>query len=373
VTITDRQHPAGSREADGETAYWLAISRVPYIGPARIERLLRTFGSLSVAWSAPREELRVALEPRSLSELLAARSRIDPLGELERLTRSGISVAHPGHPSYPRLLAEISGRPSILYIRGELAPADDASVAIVGTRRATPYGRQAAERIAAELAQGGVTVISGLARGVDAAAHRAALEAGGRTIAVLGSGPDVIYPAEHRRLADQILESGAILSELPPGAKPDAQNFPARNRIVSGMTLGTVIIEAPMRSGALITASFAADQGREVFVIPGSVFAQTAEGTNALLRDGARLVRDGADILEDLGLGGSGNLVVTQSQMSLDEDERRLLAALGREARHIDELAEAADLPAGAVSALMLTMELKGLVRNHGAQYYVLR
>jgi len=258
-------------------------------------------------------------------------------------------------------------------VRGELAPADDGSVAIVGTRRASPYGKQAAERIAAELAQAGITVVSGLARGVDAAAHRAALQAGGRTIAVLGSGPDVIYPPEHGRLAEQILESGAILSELPPGAKPDAQNFPARNRIVSGMTLGTLIVEAPIRSGALITASFAADQGREVFVLPGSIFAQTAEGTNALLRDGARLVRDGADILEDLGLGLGKGLVATQSQMPLDDNERILFEALGKEARHIDELAEAAGLSAGAASALMLTMELKGLVRNHGAQYYVLR
>lgn len=332
---------------------------------------MQAFGSLSCAWSVPQDELRGALEPRSLSELLAARSQIDPAGELEGLVRKGISVVHPGHPSYPRLLAEISGRPSILYVRGKLAPADDVSVAIVGTRRATPYGRQAAERIAAELAQAGITVVSGLARGVDAVAHRAAIEAGGRTIAVLGSGPDVIYPAEHRRLAEQILESGAILSELPPGAKPDAQNFPARNRIVSGMTLGTLIVEAPLRSGALITASFAGDQGRDVFVIPGSIFAQTAEGTNALLRDGARLVRDGADILEDLGLGGIP--VATQSQMALGEDERRLFDALGKEARHIDELAENAGLSAGAASALMLTMELKGLVRNHGAQYYVLR
>jgi DNA processing protein len=345
---------------------------VPYIGPARIERLLQTFGSLSIAWSAPAGELRVALESRSLSALLAARSRIDPAGELERLSRLGIRAVHPGHPSYPRLLAEISGRPSLLYVRGELAPADDKSVAIVGTRRATPYGRQAAERIAAELAQAGITVVSGLARGVDAAAHRAALAVGGRTIAVLGSGPDVIYPAEHGRLAEQILESGAILSEFPPGAKPDAQNFPARNRIVSGMTLGTLIIEAPARSGALITASFAGDQGREVFVIPGSIFAQTAEGTNALLRDGARLVRDGADILEDLGLGGR-DPVVTQTQLLLGEDEQRLFEAVGKEARHIDELAEDAGLPAGAASALMLTLELKGLVRNHGAQYYVLR
>jgi DNA processing protein len=372
VTVTNRQYAIGSPEVESETAFWLAISRVPYIGPARIERLLQTFGSLSVAWSAPTDELRVALEPRSLSELLAARSRIDPAAELDRLGRSGIRAFHPGHPSYPRLLAEISGRPSLLYVRGELAAVDDTSVAIVGTRRATPYGRQAAERIAAELAQAGITVVSGLARGVDAVAHRAALEAGGRTIAVLGSGPDVIYPAEHHRLAEQILESGAILSEFPPGAKPDAQNFPARNRIVSGMTLGTLIIEAPARSGALITASFAGDQGREVFVIPGSIFAQTSEGTNALLRDGARLVRGGADILEDLGFGGGGP-IVTQTQLSLGEDERRLFEALGKEARHIDELADEAGLSAGATSALLLTMELKGLVRNHGAQYYVLR
>jgi DNA processing protein len=373
VTITDRQPATGSPDVESETAFWLAISRVPFIGPARIERLLQTFGSLSIAWSAPVEELRVALETRSLSELLAARRRIDPASELERLVRLGIRAVHPGHPSYPRLLAEISGRPSILYVRGELSAADDTSVAIVGTRRATPYGRQAAERIAAELAQAGITVVSGLARGVDAIAHRAALEAGGRTIAVLGSGPDVIYPAEHRQLAEQILGSGAILSEFPPGAKPDAQNFPARNRIVSGMTLGTLIVEAPARSGALITASFAGDQGREVFVLPGSIFAQTAEGTNALLRDGARLVRDGADILEDLGLGAGNGPVAAQSQLLLDDIERKLYDALGKEARHIDELAEEAGLSAGAASALMLTMELKGLVRNHGAQYYVLR
>src|SRR5215212_4843039 len=375
ATLNDinRQTATESPAADSETAFWLAFSRVPYIGPARIERLLQAFGSLSVAWSAPAEDLRAALESRSLSELLAARSRIDPARELERLHFLGIRAVHPGHASYPRLLAEISGRPSLLYVRGELTVADHTSVAIVGTRKATPYGRQAAERIAAELAQAGVTVVSGLARGVDAAAHRAAIEAGGRTIAVLGSGPDVIYPAEHRRLAEQILESGAILSELPPGAKPDAQNFPARNRIVSGMSLGTLIIEAPLRSGALITASFAADQGREVFVLPGSIFAQTAEGTNALLRDGARLVRDGADILEDLGLGAGKGPVATQSQLLLDENERTLYDALSKEARHIDELAEEAGLSAGAASALMLTMELKGLVRNHGAQYYVLR
>ena len=373
MTSAENQRATGSSSKPDETAFWLAISRVPYIGPARIERLLQTFGSLSAAWAAPPEELRRTLESRALSELLAARSRIDPAGELDRLDQLGIRAAYPGHPDYPRLLAEISGRPSLLYVRGTLAAGDDSSVAIVGTRRATPYGRQATERIAAELAGAGITVVSGLARGIDAVAHRAALEAGGRTIAVLGSGPDVIYPPEHRRLAEQILESGAILSEFPPGAKPDAQNFPARNRIVSGMTLATLIIEAPARSGALITASFAADQGREVFVLPGSIFAESAEGTNALLRDGARLIRCGADILEDLGLVADGGAIAVQSQMLLDDSERKLYEALGSESRHIDELAEEAGLSAASAAALLLTMELKGLVRNQGAQYYVAR
>lgn len=360
-------------EAHDETAYWLAISRVTHIGPARIERLVRRFGTLGSAWSAPRDELRTVLETRPLGELLATRERIDPRRELERVSALGIGVVHPGHPGYPRLLAEISGYPAVLYVRGELTPADDAAVAIVGTRRATAYGRQSAERIAAELGRAGVTVISGLARGIDGAAHRAALEAGGRTIAVLGSGPDVIYPNEHRLLADQIIGTGAIVSELPPGAKPDAQHFPARNRIISGMSLGVVVIEAPIRSGALITATFAADQGREVFVVPGSVFAPSSEGTNALLRDGARLVRDGADVLEDLNLGTQSIVSAKQTELPLEENERLLLAALGSEPRHIDELADETGLAASQVGAVMLTMELKGLVRNYGAQYYVRR
>jgi DNA processing protein len=373
MTVKVRPDADASWDAENETAFWLAISRVPHIGPVRIERLLARFGSLASVWSASREELRATLDPKPLAELLAARSRVDPVGELDRIARLGIRAVHPGHSSYPRMLAEITGRPSILYVRGELLPADDTSVAIVGTRRATPYGRQAAERIAGELAQAGVTIISGLARGVDAAAHRAALGAGGRTIAVLGSGPDVIYPPEHRGLAEQILESGAIISEFTPGSKPDAQNFPARNRLISGMTLGTLVIEAPLRSGALITATFAADQGREVFVIPGSIFAQSSEGTNALLRDGARIARNGADLLEDLGLAVGANSAATQRRLPLEEDERRLYDALGKEARHIDEVAEEAGFTAGEASALLLTMELKGLIRNHGAQYYVLR
>ncbi|MBA3450598.1 MAG: DNA-protecting protein DprA [Chloroflexia bacterium] len=344
---------------------------MPHIGPARTDRLVQRFGSLQAVWNAPKDALRAVLEPRPLSELIAARGRVDPLRELERIIALGMRVMRPGDGLYPSMLAEISGRPSVLYVRGDVLPADDASIAIVGTRRATPYGRHSAERIASELARAGLTVISGLARGVDAVAHRAALACGGRTLAVLGSGVDVIYPGEHRQLAEQIVAAGAIISELPPGAKPDAQNFPARNRIISGMSLGVVVIEAARRSGALITASFAGDQGREVFVVPGSIFAPSSEGTNALLRDGARIVRDGADVLEDLGLSASRVSKARQSELLLDDNERQLYAALNEEARHIDELAEEAGLAAGQAGALLLTMELKGLVRNHGAQFYV--
>jgi DNA processing protein len=334
--------------------------------------LLAAFGTLRAAWEAPGEALRAVLEPRPLASLIAARAQLDPCRELERLHQRGIQAVHPGHPAYPRMLAEISGRPSILFVRGELVPGDERAVAIVGTRRATPYGRQVAERIAVDLVQAGVTVVSGLARGIDATAHRAAISAGGRSIAVLGSGVDVIYPAEHRLLAEELLAAGAIVSELPPGAKPDAQNFPARNRIVSGMSLGVVIVEAPARSGALITASFAGDQGREVFVVPGGVFSPASEGTNSLLRDGARAVRDGADVLEDLGLSVQPALI-TQTHLPLDEIEQRLLSAVNAEARHIDEIAEAAGLAAPHAAALLLTLELKGLLRNQGAQYYVKR
>ena len=375
MAVSDAVVGRAATETEDDAAYWLAVSRVPYIGPARIERLVQRFGTLEAAWGAPRDELRAVLESKPLAELLAARGKVQPQRELERIEAQGIAVTHPGHRAYPRLLAEAAGRPSILYVRGELTPADETGVAIVGTRRATPYGRQVAERIATELAQAGVTVISGLARGVDGVAHRTALAAGGRTIAVLGSGPDVIYPGEHRRLAEEILTAGAgaIVTEHPPGAAPDAVNFPARNRIISGMSLGVVVIEAPLRSGALITATFAADQGREVFVAPGSVFSPASEGTNLLLRDGARIVRDGADVLEDLNIGARREAAAIQAEMPLDDTERRVYEAVGGEARHIDELAEAAGLGPGQAAAVLLTMELKGLVKNHGAQYYVKR
>ena len=363
----------GSRELqdeDREAAYWAAFANVRYIGPARIARLQSRFQALSEAWSAPLETLRLILEPRALSELASARRNSEPERRLEDLRQRGIRILHAEHPEYPRYLAEASGRPTVLYVRGHLTADDERSVGIVGTRRSTVYGRGVTERISQDLATAGVTVVSGLARGIDAVAHHVALESGGRTVAVLGSGVDVIYPSEHRRLAERIVENGAVISEQPPGAKPDAPNFPARNRIISGMSLGVVVIEAPARSGALITANFAADQGREVFVVPGNIGNATSEGTNQLLRDGARIVRDGADILADLGIGAGSPAQLTL-QLPATPEEARVLQCLGPEPLHIDEIAEAAALAGREVAEALLMMELKGMVRNCGAQYYV--
>lgn len=362
--------PSDSTADDREAAYWAAFANVRHIGPARIARLLSRFQTLSEAWHAPLESLRFGLEPRALAELASARKLVEPERQHEELGRRGIRILHVEHREYPRLLAEATGRPTVLYIRGRLVPADDRSVGIVGTRRSTSYGKSVTERISEELAAAGVTVVSGLARGIDAVAHHVALESGGRTVAVLGSGVDVIYPAEHRRLVERILENGAVISEQPPGAKPDAPNFPARNRIISGMSLGVVVIEAPARSGALITANFAADQGREVFVVPGNVGNATSAGTNQLLRDGARIVRDGADVLEDLGIGGSAPAQLSL-QLPVSPEEALVLRCLDGEPLHIDEIADATNLSSREVAEILLMMELKGVARNCGAQYYV--
>jgi DNA processing protein len=350
--------------------YWLGFGRTPFIGPARIARLLDRFGDLEPAWKAPASELRHVLDERSLESLLRTRAALDLDRELERIDGLGISIVTRADPAYPRLLAEIPAPPPVLFLKGELRPDDDLAVAVVGTRRLTSYGREVAARIAGELAANGVTIVSGLARGIDGVAHQAALKAGGRTIAVLGCGVDIVYPSEHRRLAEQIPASGALLSDYAPGQPPDAPNFPARNRIISGLSLGVVVVEAPARSGALITVDFAADQGREVFVVPGSVLSAASAGCNRLLRDGARPITGAADILEDLNLGRRQEQAAVQQALPLDDGERRLLALLTTEPQHIDEIAAAANLPIIEAAALLLTLELKGLVRNAGAQHY---
>jgi len=352
--------------------YWVGFHRVPYIGPARLDRLIARFGGLGPAWHAPAAALRAVLDERAVGSLLETRANLSLDDEMARIDRLGITVLTRDDPAYPYHLAQIPAPPPVLYLRGALAPADDTAVAIVGTRRATRYGREVAALLARDLAAAGVTVVSGLAYGIDAAAHQATLDAGGRTLAVLGSGPDVVYPSAHRHLAARITDGGqgAILADYPPGTKPDARNFPPRNRIISGLARGVVIVEAPERSGALITADFAADQGRDVLVVPGSVLAAASAGCHRLLRDGARPVTSAADVLADLNLTNAREQTAIQQALPLDDDERRLLALLTADPQHIDELAAASSLPIARLSGLLATMELKGTVRNAGAQHY---
>lgn len=358
-------------ESDRERAYWVAFHHVAHVGPASIRRLQDHFGSLERAWTADGRKLRAALTERAVTALESTRRELDVSILMASLDKQGIAVVTPGDAVYPALLREVPSPPPVLFYRGDLIPEDDTAVAIVGTRQVTAYGRTMAEQLGAGLAQAGITVVSGLARGVDGIAHKAALDAGGRTIAVLGSGVNWIYPYEHRHLSERIMRSGAVLSEYAPDRKPDAPNFPARNRIISGLSLAVIVVEAPERSGALITVDFAADQGREVFAVPGPVGAQKSAGCNKLLRDGARLVRSAEDVLEDLQLDRKLAEVAVQQALPLGADEHRVLAVLSAEPRHIDEICELASLSIAVASSCLITMELQGLIRNAGAQHYV--
>jgi DNA processing protein len=332
--------------------------------------LLETFGSLERAWHASPEELRRCLEQRALSALVETRGKLDLSRVMAGIECSGVNITTPADDGYPVLLREIAAPPPVLYYRGELLETDRTAVAIVGTRRITQYGREMTARISGGLARAGVTIVSGLARGVDGVAHQAALDAGGRTIAVLGSGVDRIYPPEHRLLAERIAEQGAVLSDYLPDTPPDGVNFPPRNRIISGLSLGVVVIEAPDRSGALITVDFAADHGRDVFAVPGLVTASNSSGCNRLIRDGARLVRTAEDVLEDLQLRRHHEAVAAQQALPMSEEERRLLAVMTSEPQHIDDLALLCDSTVAEVSGRLMMLELHGVVRNAGAQHY---
>ncbi|HKW23797.1 MAG TPA: DNA-processing protein DprA, partial [Ktedonobacterales bacterium] len=279
-------------------------------------------------------------------------------------------------PAYPRLLQEIPLPPPVLYVRGTLAPADEWALAIVGTRRASAYGKQMTERLAGELARQAITVVSGLARGIDTAAHQAALAAGGRTIAVLGCGPDLVYPPENAKLAARIVEQGAVITEFPPGTQPEAGNFPARNRLISGLSLGVLVTEAPETSGALITTRFAAEQGRDIFAVPGNVTSRSSVGANRLIQDGAKMVLEVGDILSELNLHlAPRQLELLELREALPENasEARLLALLDAsdEPGHIDDLCRASGLPVAEVSGTLVMLELKGLVRLVGPMTYV--
>lgn len=353
-----------------DRAWWIAVKQVPRMGPARFRALLDAFGSMQSAWIAPGAELRAVLPDGLSTDFLNMRSRFDVEAHYERITKGGTRITCWTDDDYPRLLREVPAPPPVLYYRGQLVETDSVAVAIVGTRKVTAYGREMTHRIAYDLAQAGVTIVSGLALGVDGVAHRAAIEAGGRTLAVLGSGIDVIYPGTHRDLARRIEEQGAVITDYPPGTKPDRFNFPPRNRIISGLSRGVVVIEAPERSGALITVDFAAEQGRDAFAVPGPVHAPASAGCLRILREGATLVRSAEDILEDLHIRPLESVPTEQAVLPLSPEERRLLSVLTSQPQHIDDLAEALGQSVSDVSGELMMLELQGSVQSTGGGYY---
>lgn len=363
----------GTLDETDERPYWILLTLVSGVGPARFGRLLATCGGARAAWQAPDRQLALAgLDARAVQSLQKLRARTGPQAVMEQLARLGVHVVLLGDAEYPASLLATSDPPPVLYLRGAMREEDAAAVAFVGTRRATSYGRSVVEKLAGEVAEAGITIVSGLARGVDTLAHRAALEAGGRTIAVLGNGLDQVYPPENAGLARRIAEGrGAVVSEFGPGVPPDAANFPRRNRIISGLSLATVIVEAGIKSGALITADFALEQGRDVLVVPGSILAATSEGTNELLKQGATPVTSAQDILDVLGAGAELITAMAQPLPSLSEEEEGVLAALSDTPAHLDEIVRGLGRGAGEVSAALTLLELKGLARQVGGMAYI--
>lgn len=356
----------------GRERYYVGFNLVRGIGPARLRMLVEAFGDVERAWHAPAEALaRAGLDRRSLENLLETRARMDLDREVRRVAAVGAHILTWEDEGYPKLLAEIPDPPPVLYVRGELRPEDAWAVAVVGTRRASTYGREVTRRLVTVLAQSGVTIVSGLARGIDAVAHQTALEAGGRTMAVLGCGIDLVYPPEHRELARRIAAQGALVTEYPPGTPPEPGNFPPRNRIISGLSLGVLITEAGRDSGALITADYAAEQGRDVFAVPGSILSAGCAGTNRLIQNGATAVLDVADILQELNLTMVAEQKEARQALPTTETEALILAHLSAEPVHVDDLTRAVGLPVAQVTSTLALMELKGMVRQVGGMKYV--
>ena len=298
------RNPSTSHVVDDALTAALRLAFVPGVGPRMHKELLSAFGSPAAVLSAPASDLLElpGVGPKLIRRILGARTDVEVEREIEICRSNGISILHEGQAEYPRILYEIPDPPGVVFVLGELLPLDGMAIAIVGTRHATHYGKKQAHRLASGLARAGMTIVSGLARGIDAAAHRGALEAGGRTIAVTASGVLNIYPPEHKELAYEITCSGALISENSARATPKSGMFPQRNRIITGLSLGVIVVEAASRSGALISAWHAMDQKREVFAVPGRIDSRASRGCHALLREGAKLVESPDDVLEELDL-----------------------------------------------------------------------
>jgi DNA processing protein len=355
-----------------EVSYWVGFNLIPGIGRVKFGRLREHFGNLEQAWNAGSVDLKEAgLDQRVVQTIIDRRPGIDLAAEMEKLDQCKVRVIIQDDPSYPRRLKEIYDPPPVLYVSGTLMSDEDWPLAVVGARRATHYGREVADRLVSDLVQNRITIVSGLARGIDTVAHKKALAAGGQTVAVLACGLDTIYPPENQALSQEIVANGALVSEYPLGIKPRADNFPRRNRIMSGLSLGTLVIEAAEKSGALITARMAMEQDREVFAVPGSILSASSKGCNQLIRDGAKPVLEVEDILGELNLSTIPHQLALGELLPENDAESALLKHLSAGPLHIDELCRCTSLPISTVSSTLTIMELKGMVNQLGNMNYV--
>jgi DNA processing protein len=353
------------------------LAMVSGVGPIARQRLLQRFGTPGEVLSAAPSDLREVqgIGAKLANNIASARDEIDAEATLSLCRQHNIAVLVHGTPQYPMHFNEIPDPPGVLFVRGNIVPADAVGVAIVGSRHATQYGLTIAERLAASLSRAGLTIISGLARGIDAAAHRGALAAGGRTLAVLGSGVLNIYPPEHDKLAEQCLASGAVLSEQPPLSPPLSGAFPQRNRLITGLSLGVIVVEASTHSGALISARHAMEQGKEVYAVPGRVDNRMAHGCHRLIRDGAKLVETADDVLEELGplvkpvAAAEGQTLHHPAELLLNEQEQAVLQAIGADPTLVDVVIAQSGLPVPQVLSTISVLEMRRVVKRVSGQY----
>lgn len=361
------------QKSNDPALYWIGLSSIPGVGRVTFRKLAQHFGSPERALSASPHDLRTisGLSDKVINEITSFPWREYAERELEKAQEAGIAIIIADDAAYPTVLNNTPDPPLFLYVKGDLHQGE--GIAIVGTRKPTNYGLTVTRRISMELASAGLTIVSGLARGIDTQAHRGALAAGGRTIAVLGCGIDVAYPPENQGLMEDISRSGAVVTENPFGTQPESGYFPARNRIISGLSRGTVIIEAAEDSGSLITARYAKEQGRTLFAVPGNIGAMNSRGTNSLIRQGALLVESAQDILQDLKIKSAGvkSADAARDLPSLTRDEEPVFRQITNEPKHIDIVMKESGSTPARTSGALVTLELKGLVKQLPGKYYV--
>lgn len=357
---------------------YLALNLLPNVGPVRVKKLMEVFGSPEAILQAKASKIQqVDGFGRELAETIATwEDKVDLQRELRRVAELELTLLTQDSPNYPPLLRETHAPPLVLYVWGEVIPRDFNAIGVVGSRQATHYGLQCAKKMSFQIAFAGFTVMSGLARGIDTAAHEGALASKGRTIAVIGSGMGQLYPPENMALAERIAKQGAVVSQFPVDYPPDKQSFPLRNRVVAGWSTGILVVEAPARSGALITAQQATDMGRTIYAVPGSIDRPTSAGCNRLIQQGAKLVMDGSEIIDDLLVlfptaPKAPVLPDMPAPVALSADEQTVFDALGSETRHVDEITTQCGLPSHVVATTLMRLEMKRLVRPLPGLRYV--